>query len=398
MNCNQLAASKSRVYFSYLDPKGFSGQRTATELVIRGLEKRGWQCFRLPQPALDRSHGAKGAKIAYLTGVLIAWIRSMRLLIASGGWFCSNLPQTRAGMLREAVNVLVARAGLGRRRIVISLHGSLFMRWPARSLEARLFSWLLAQVGTVTVLGEKQRERLLRIGVTTEKVRVVVNSCELEPLDSEALTRKVNQGGAAPVHLLHLSSLIDTKGYPEFLEALRDLAYKKGRRIEAVLCGRLLNAEQNERFSTSAEAEVWIEGILTEINQSERVSVRWVKGAMGEEKRRLFHEADIFVLPTHYAVEAQPLVLLEAMASGCAIVTTQIGEIPTILDERCACLLKDSSVADLTRLLDELVNSPGERERIARHAHQRFLERYQIERHLDVWEAILRDRPGGGTG
>jgi glycosyltransferase involved in cell wall biosynthesis len=286
---------------------------------------------------------------------------------------------------------------MGRRRIVLSLHGSLFMHWPDHSLEARLFVWLLAQAGTVTVLGEKQRERLLQMGATTEKVRVVVNSCELEPLDSEALAAKVNRGNASDLHLLYLSSLIDTKGYPEFLEALRALARSRGRRIEAVLCGRLLNAEQNERFSSSVEAEAWIEQILTEINRSERVSVRWVKGAMGEERRRLFHEADVFVLPTHYAVEAQPLVLLEAMASGCAIVTTQVGEIPTILDERSACLLRDPSVAELARVLDNLCDSPGERERIARQAHQRFLDRYRIERHIDAWEEILNDCFQQGT-
>lgn len=382
-------ASKPRIYFSYLDPKGFSGQRTATELVIKGLERRHWPCFRLPQPALDRDCRAKGAKIIYLTGVLMAWMRGIRLLFAHGGWFCSNLPQTRIGMIREAVNLLFARVGIGRRRIVISLHGSLFMHWPARSLEARLFKWLLTQVGTITVLGEKQRERLLQMGVAPEQVHVVVNSCELAPLDSESLKNKVSAGDSPVVHLLYLSSLIDTKGYPEFLEALRDLGHSEGTRIEAILCGRLLEAEQNARFSSAVVAEAWIEQILTEINRSKRVSVRWVRGAIGEEKRRLFHEAEIFVLPTRYAVEAQPLVLLEAMASGCAIVSTQVGEIPTILDKSSACLLEDPSVAELVRVLGELTNSPKERERIALHAHQRFVDRYQIEQHINAWEKIL---------
>lgn len=381
--------SRATVYFSYLDPKGFSGQRAATELVINGLAGRGWLCRRLPQPVLDRSDGAKHAKWAYFWGVVGAWLRSLRLFFARGSWLCLNLPQTRTGMLRDAVTLLVARAGLGRSRIAVSLHGSLFMHWPERAFETRLFARVLAQAGTVTVLGERQRARLLQLGVADGSVRVVVNSCELAPLGSAALAEKLASRDG-PVRILYLSSLIDTKGYPEFLEALKLLSGSGGGRIEAVLCGKLFNAEQSERFSSSAEAGAWIERTLLEINRRARVSVRWVKGAVGEEKRRLFHEADIFVFPTRYAVEAQPLVLLEAMASGCAIVTTAIGEIPTILDETCASILPaEANSQVVARALEQLIESPMLRRGLARNAHQRFLDRYQIERHIDVWERLL---------
>ena len=95
------------------------------------------------------------------------------------------------------------------------------------------------------------------------------------------------------------------------------------------------------------------------------------------------------MLPTRYAVEAQPLVLLEAMASGCAIVTTTVGEIPTILDEECAAFLRAGAASELGSVLAQLVSEPAKVRRLARAAHQRYVERYQLSQHLDGWENRL---------
>ncbi len=382
---------RGTVYFCFADPAGFSGQKAATELVINGLAQRGWMCRRLPQPVLDRSDGRRLAAARYLFRVLVSWIRSFRLLGARGGWLGVNLGQTRAAFLRDAIPLLLGRAGLGRTRVIISLHGSLFMQWANGSLEARVFRFLLHHAGTVTVLGEPQRARLLALGLPEERVVIVVNSCDLEPAAAEAVTAKHSLAADPnrPVRCLHLSSLIDTKGFPEYLESLHRLSDLAGPPIEAVLCGRLVASEFSGRFPDIASAESWINQQIAEIHRRARVRVRWVKGAVGADKATLFREADLFVLPTRYAVEAQPLVLLEAMASGCAIITTRAGEIPTILDDRCALFLPAVSTDALTTALQTLRSDAAERARLALAAHTRFVDRYQLSRHLDAWESLL---------
>jgi glycosyltransferase involved in cell wall biosynthesis len=379
------------IYFCYADPAGFSGQKAATELVLNGLARRGWVCRRLPQPVLDRSSGGRLAPVHYLLGVLKAWIRACRLLGARGGWLGVNLGQTRAAFLRDAIPLLLGRTGLGRARVILSLHGSLFMQWTNRSLETRVFRFLLKNAGLVTVLGEQQRARLIALGLPADRVVIVTNSCDLEPASADAVAAK-HPPAAEPrrtVHCLYLSSLIDTKGFPEYLEALHRLSALAGPPVEAVLCGRLVTSEFSSRFHDTAATAAWIENRITEINQSERVRVRWVKGAAGADKAALFREAEMFVLPTRYAVEAQPLVLLEAMASGCAIITTQAGEIPTILDDHSAMFLPAVSTDALAMALQTLVADAAARARLARAAHARFMERYQLERHLDQWETFL---------
>ncbi len=379
------------IYFCYADPAGFSGQKAAIELVIKGLSGRAWACRRLPQPVLDRSGGRPLARVQHLFRVLGAWIRAWRLLGARGGWLCVGLGQTRAAFLRDAVPLLLGRAGLGRAHVVITLNGSLFMHWSDRSLETRVFRFLLKNAGTVTVVGEQQRARLIALGLPENQVTIVVNSCDLEPASAEAVATK-NPPAADPkraVRCLHLSSLIDTKGFPEYLETLHRLSALAGPPVEAVLCGRLVASEFSNRFPDATAAEAWIEDQIAGINRSARAHVRWVRGAAGADKAALFREAEIFVLPTRYAVEAQPLVLLEAMASGCAIITTRAGEIPTILDDDSAMFLPAVSTNALATALQTLVADATARARLARAAHARFMDRYQVERHLDQWETLL---------
>jgi glycosyltransferase involved in cell wall biosynthesis len=413
---------RGRIYFCFADPVGFSGQKAATEIVINGLIARGWQCVRRPQPVLDRSQGGIWPVVRYAGSLLAAWIRALSLLGARGNWLNVNLGQTRMAFVRDVVPLLLGRLGLGRARVVISLHGSPFMRWANESLDARVFRFLLGQAGVVTVLGERQRARLIALGVPAERVMVLVNTCVLEGAGGSAYAQSAMAGrgpvsrsdsedggrragepegrvlrhdsaehrtALQPVRLLHLSSLIDTKGYAVFLEALLMLSTRSGPKIEAVVCGKITLSEFAERFHDEGTAEAWIESTLAAINRSERVSARWVRGAVGVAKTRLYEEADIFVLPTRYAVEAQPLVLLEAMAAGCAILTTRAGEIETILDERSAKFLEYVSAESVADAIEVLIGDPNVRHRLATEAGERFRTCYSLERHLDAWENLL---------
>ncbi len=382
--------ARSTVYFCFANPPGFSGQKAATELVMTGLRKRGWRCRPLPLPLFDRSGTGRFALVRFLWAVLVAWSRCLRLLISPGSALCVNLGQTRPAFLRDAIPLLLGWLGLGRRRLIISLHGSLFMNWDRASVDGRLFRFLLLKAGIVTVLGARQSAHLVALGIPADRVRVVINSCSLELASTAAVTAKHRRADERPVvRCLYLSSLIDTKGYPEYLEALLRLADLPGVQIEAVLCGRLVPHEFSQRFIDATSAENWIEQQMAAINRSVRVKVRWVKGAVGKVKSDLFTSADVFVLPTRYPVEAQPLVLLEAMASGCALVTTRAGEIPTILDEQSAVFLTEPSTESLALSLQVIVASTAMRARLALAAHSRFVKHYQLDRHLDVWENIL---------
>lgn len=379
-----------RIWFAYADAKGFSGQKAATLLVISGMRARGAECLAVPQPVRPRDSSSSWKEyVGYVMALLATWVRSYLLVFRRGDWLHVNIGQTRMSLLRDGIPVLFGRLGLGRSRVVISLHGNLFMSWDPSSVNARLFGAILRQAGTVTVLGRRQLDRLVEFGVPRGSLHIVPNSCDQAPLPQAELEQKLAEHSQKPVRVLHLSSLIASKGYPHYLEALKILARQKGAKIEAVLCGRVVGSEFDGRFANAMEAETWIDAALCAVNESDQVSVRWVRGAIGEAKTALFIDADIFVMPTHYAVEAQPLVLLEAMALGCAIITTNVGEIGAILDPNSALILPESEPQLIADAIMRMVNDSALRRQLARAAHARFMNEFHLPRHLHLWEEIF---------
>jgi glycosyltransferase involved in cell wall biosynthesis len=88
-----------------------------------------------------------------------------------------------------------------------------------------------------------------------------------------------------------------------------------------------------------------------------------------------FRFIDIFVLPS--VSESFPNVLLEAMASGCAVVASRVGGIPELLDEESnGILFRPDNLDELTSKLLSLVENPQKRTQLgaaaARSAQQNF--------------------------
>lgn len=108
----------------------------------------------------------------------------------------------------------------------------------------------------------------------------------------------------------HLANLSVEKGSVRFIEIFRELR-GRGVGIEALMAGPITDREVALQVSR-AEAEF-------------PDSFSWVGAVYGKAKDEFFRNIDVFVFPTVYRNEAQPLVLLEALASGAVLLTTDLG-------------------------------------------------------------------------
>lgn len=380
-----------RATFLYGNSTGFSGQRFASELLIAGLRARGWRIDEITTPALEREKKAGALAFARM-GVDLArsWGAASRHAFASD-IFCANVGLTKVALVRDGLPLLMRTRFGARPRTFISLHGNVFMDWTANLVEARLLLELARNATMTTVTGPNQRQKLITLGVAPEQVTVMDNTCTMPPLSRDEVAEK--QGAAGPLRVLYLGSLIETKGYPELVEALARLATSDGAEIDAVLCGRVVMASDRARFQTHEAASEWISAQVEAINRSRSVRLRWVPGAQGAAKAALFRWAQAFVLPSRYRVEAQPIALLEALSAGCAAVTTRVGEIPSTVGPDQAILLSHGEPDEIAQALARLQVDHQERQRLAFGGHRHFLQRFSYEAHIDRWEAILLDRP-----
>jgi glycosyltransferase involved in cell wall biosynthesis len=98
-------------------------------------------------------------------------------------------------------------------------------------------------------------------------------------------------------------------------------------------------------------------------------------------KRRLFAACDIFVLPS--LLEGCPLAILEAMAAGVPIVSTNVGGIPELVKERNGILVDPQNPIHLAEAMLFFLLDEEKSRKIGRN-------NYNDVRHLFSWEKTAR--------
>jgi len=113
-------------------------------------------------------------------------------------------------------------------------------------------------------------------------------------------------------------------------------------------------------------------------------AVRHAGFVSGGRKDALYREADLFLFPTRYLGENQPVNLIEAMAFGLPIVTTRWRSLPEMLPEHYPGLVNDQNPRQIAAaVLKVLAEKSGES------ARRHFTERFTIERYLRELAAAL---------
>ena len=158
--------------------------------------------------------------------------------------------------------------------------------------------------------------------------------------------RQVKAAGETPLVVLPARLLRD-KGVGEFVEAAR-LLRARGVKARFALVGKPDPA--NPASVSQAEIDAWV---------SEGAVECW---GWQDDMPNIFAQAQIVCLPTYH--EGLPKSLLEAAASGCAIVTTDIAGCREIVRHGVTGWLVPTRDAQaLTSALQQAIEQPGLRER-----------------------------------
>jgi glycosyltransferase involved in cell wall biosynthesis len=98
-------------------------------------------------------------------------------------------------------------------------------------------------------------------------------------------------------------------------------------------------------------------------------------------------KADIFINTTNY--DAAPRSVLEAMANGLCVVSTNVGGIPNMIDDSTECLLvpPDAPIA-MANAVKRILNNPKFAEKLSLNAHQKALD-FDWSNVLPKWDELL---------
>jgi glycosyltransferase involved in cell wall biosynthesis len=103
---------------------------------------------------------------------------------------------------------------------------------------------------------------------------------------------------------------------------------------------------------------------------------------------QLLNLLDVFVLTSHN--EANPVSILEALATGIPVVATNVGSVPeTVLDGATGYLIEPGDEQTMARRATELLLDPAKAQRLGSAGRRHVIENWSIERMVAGYEELL---------
>ena len=195
---------------------------------------------------------------------------------------------------------------------------------------------------------------------TYKRIIFLPNGVENNYTDEE-FKKYIEKKNFKDIHILYLSNMIKSKGYCEVLKLAK--LYNTQDYIFD-FAGSWQNTQDKKDFfefikKNNLDKKVIFHGFIK-----------------GEEKKKLFEKASIFVFPTRYENEAFPLSILEAFSYGVPTLSTDEASIPYIIDEKSGIVI--STLEDLLNAFKNILSNFVNKE-TAKYCRQRYLNNFTLE-------------------
>jgi glycosyltransferase involved in cell wall biosynthesis len=262
--------------------------------------------------------------------------------------------QTTIAYLRDAPFVVMAK--LFRSKVVFHLRGGYFRQWyeGASSLTKWFVRRIHRYIDAQIVLGDCLRP-MYRGLIDESRVHVVPNGGDYSFSEEDGV-----KGNRAKV--LYLANFIPTKGIIEFVNAAKMIVATRSD-VDFVAAGTFQDAE----------TESW----LFEQAKSMGDRFRVFQNVAGKDKADLLLSSDIFVFPTYYKYEGHPWVLIEAMAAGLPIITTDHAAISeTVVNGDNGHLVPKRDAAAVAAAIDLLLNDADLRKQMGLRSREIYSKKF----------------------
>ena len=220
--------------------------------------------------------------------------------------------QTFLGVMKYAPFILVSK--LLRKKVIFHVHGDYVHSQYQQLAGVRrfLYWYVISRADAGVVLSDRLRRNLLPF-LKPSSIFSVPNCVSNNLLTVNGLAEKKFDFP----RLVFLSNLLTEKGIGELLHAVKMLK-ELNVKFELRIAGDIDNKRK----------ESFLESVST------YTEVEYLGVVRGEAKEELLRWSNIFVLPTYFQMEGQPISILEAMVMRNCIVTTEHAGIPDIVKEK----------------------------------------------------------------
>ncbi len=257
---------------------------------------------------------------------------------------------------------------------VVTLHNALPR--PGPRWREMILRRVLTSPEAVIVVSQAQERDIRRRGLIDSAQLVTIPNGIAMPSpsfyrnDRKALRAKFNVASDECL-VITVARLLVAKGIADLIEAAHALRGNPSLRFFVVGSGPDLS-----EFTARASA----------LDVNERLIFLGYRNDVPD----LLQAADLFVLPSHS--EGTPLSILEAMAAGCAVVATDVGGIPEIVEHgKTGYLVPPRRPAELARTISRLALDPEHRIKLGEAGRLRVETHFTQERMFAKTTSLYQD-------
>lgn len=299
--------------------------------------------------------------------------------------------QTIKGLIRDAAFIFFSR--IKGAKVVVHLHGGYFRTLYERSstLVKFMIRYSCKFVSQAIVLGESLRHIFEGL-VPSERIAVVANGIDRNYITETELSTKHYALSSNNLHpsafrILFLSNLTLSKGFFDVIKSIPIITQKNisSPNIEFIFAGEFWEGEKTK------------EEIFQYINSHNlNLYIKFTGTTISSKKKDLLLSSSLFVLPTYYLYEGQPVVIIEAMAAGLPIITTNQGCIKEmVIDGENGFIIEKKNPEKIAEKIIYLLKNEKVRREMGKKSRERFLKYYTKDRFINslskVFDEVLAE-------
>ena len=276
-------------------------------------------------------------------------------------------------MVRKSVFISLAKRM--NKKVILHCHSSEIERVikSASREEVKRLERFLNSADAIIVMSEYWKELLeVRLGIQDSRLFVVPNG--INQVNPSVVNESVDKNRNG-LNVLYVGRVEHDKGVDILIEG-------------AARANRLLN-KNLFRITVAGVGDDEALNSYSRMAAERQLECFFCGWADSERKKRLYKEADLFVLPSRR--EVFPMSLLEAMDAGLACVASDCGSMPDMLDGgACGKIFKCGDPDSLSHCLAELANDAGLRKALGEAARNRVEEQYSMHAVIDQLNEVYK--------
>lgn len=302
-------------------PPPYTGQSVSFNMLLDELKRR-----MATIKVIDISRGVNskvGSKgLQRVSEIMYAYAKLLPALLARPKICYITISQSTFGFARDFLFVLTLK--VFKVRVIAHLKGGNYNGFYfSQNYMVKIFiRLLLKMLDKLIVLGDNLVSMYDFMPSIRSKIAVVNNG-----LPTLSYGSHKHYSANEIVKVLYLSNLIESKGYFQVLESVNILKEKYGLSVKVSFAGEFMSSA-DDTIENNAQMEKFFKYIE---NNSLGQNVSFLGVVCGTQKEELLKESHFFCLPTNYINEGQPVSIIEAMAFGCVILSTDYRAITDLI-------------------------------------------------------------------